>query len=111
LDAHGLLNDTIVIVWGEFGRTPRVNGTAGRDHWPRAMSVLVSGGGLQTGQVVGATNRNGEMPKDRPVHLQELFATLYTHMGIDPKYTTLVDNNGRPQYLVEHNTGLRELIA
>ncbi len=111
LDAHGLLHDTIVIVWGEFGRTPRVNPGAGRDHWPRAMSVLVAGGGLQTGQAIGATNRNGEMPKDRPVHLQEIFATLYQHMGIDPKYTTLVDNNGRPQYLVEHNTGLRELLA
>ncbi|MBS0263413.1 MAG: DUF1501 domain-containing protein [Planctomycetes bacterium] len=111
LDGHGLLQDTIVIVWGEFGRTPRVNAAAGRDHWPRAMSVLVAGGGLQTGQVIGATNRNGEMPKDRPVHLQELFATLYMHMGIDPKYTTLIDNNGRPQYLVEHNTSLRELTA
>lgn len=111
LDAHRLLRDTIVIVWGEFGRTPRVNPGAGRDHWPRAMSVLVAGGGLQTGQAIGATNRNGEMPKDRPVHLQEIFATLYQHMGIDPKYTTLVDNNGRPQYLVEHNAGLRELLA
>ena len=75
------------------------------------MSVLVAGGGLQTGQAIGATNRNGEMPKDRPVHLQEIFATLYQHMGIDPKYTTLVDNNGRPQYLVEHNSGVRELLA
>lgn len=111
LDAHGLLNDTIVIVWGEFGRTPRVNAGAGRDHWPRAMSVLVAGGGLATGQVIGATNRLGEQPKDRPVHLQEIFSTLYQHMGIDPRYTTLVDNNGRPQYLVEHNTAVRELVA
>jgi hypothetical protein len=111
LDAHGLLSDTIVIVWGEFGRTPRVNTGAGRDHWPRAMSVLVAGGGLATGQVIGATNRLGEQPKDRPVHLQEVFSTLYQHMGIDPRYTTLVDNNGRPQYLVEHNTAVRELVA
>ncbi|MSR59139.1 MAG: DUF1501 domain-containing protein [Planctomycetaceae bacterium] len=111
LDARGHLQDTIVIVWGEFGRTPRVNGNAGRDHWPRAMSVLVAGGGLQTGQVIGATNRLGEQPKDRPVHLQEIFSTLYTHMGIDPRYTTLVDNNGRPQYLVDHSTNLRELVA
>jgi uncharacterized protein (DUF1501 family) len=111
LDAHGLLNDTIVIVWGEFGRTPRVNAGAGRDHWPRAMSVLVAGGGLQTGQAIGATNRLGEQPKDRPVHLQEIFSTLYQHMGIEPKYTTLVDNNGRPQYLLDHNVGVRELMA
>ncbi|HLJ10134.1 MAG TPA: DUF1501 domain-containing protein [Planctomycetaceae bacterium] len=111
LDAHGLLNDTIVIVWGEFGRTPRVNAGAGRDHWPRAMSVLVSGGGLQMGQVIGQTNRLGEQPHDRPVHLQEIFSTLYQHMGIDPRYTTLVDYNGRPQYLVDHNTTVRELLA
>ena len=111
LDAHGLLNDTIVIVWGEFGRTPRINGAAGRDHWPRAMSVLIAGGGLAMGQVIGATNRLGEQPKDRSIHLQEVFSTLYQHMGIDPRYTTLVDNSGRPQYLVDHNTGVRELIA
>jgi Protein of unknown function (DUF1501) len=111
LAAHGLLRDTIVVVWGEFGRTPRVNTGAGRDHWPRAMSVLLAGGGLQTGQVIGATNRLGEQPRDRPVHLQEVFATLYQHMGIDPKYTTLVDNNGRPQYLVDHNSSVRELLA
>jgi hypothetical protein len=111
LEAHGQLNDTIVIVWGEFGRTPRVNPGAGRDHWPRAMSVLVAGGGIQTGQAIGATNRNGEMPIDRPVHVQEIFATLYQHMGIDAKYTTLVDNAGRPQYLVDHNAGVRELLA
>jgi hypothetical protein len=111
LDAHGLLQDTIVVVWGEFGRTPRVNQGAGRDHWPRAMSVLLAGGQLQTGQVIGATNRLGEQPHDRPIHLQEVFATLYQHMGIDPRYTTLVDNNGRPQYLVDRNTGVRELLS
>ena len=111
LQAHGLLRDTIVVVWGEFGRTPRVNTGGGRDHWPRAMSVLMAGGGLATGQAIGATNRLGEQPKDRPIHLQEVFATLYQHMGIDPRYTTLVDNNGRPQYLVEHNSGVRELLA
>jgi uncharacterized protein (DUF1501 family) len=111
LEARGMLNDTIVAVWGEFGRTPRVNGGAGRDHWPRAASALLYGGGLQAGQVVGSTNRLGEQPADRPVHLHELFATLYQHMGIDPRYTTLTDSNGRPQYLVEHPTPLRELIA
>ena len=111
LVSHGLWNDTILIVWGEFGRTPRVNGTAGRDHWPRAASVLVGGGGLTTGQVIGSTNRLAEQPADRPVHLQEVFATLYQHMGVDPRYTTLIDNNGRPQYLVDHNSTVRELIA
>jgi len=111
LEAHGLLADTIVVVWGEFGRTPRVNAGAGRDHWPRAMSVLLAGGGLQTGQAIGATNRRGEQPTDRPIHLQEIFATLYQHMGIDPRFTTLVDNNGRPQYLVDRNNSVRELLS
>jgi hypothetical protein len=111
LEAHGLLEDTIVAVWGEFGRTPRVNAGAGRDHWPRACSVLLAGGGLKTGQAIGATNRLGEEPKDRPVHLQEVFATLYNHMGIDPKYITLTDNNGRPQYLVDNPNPVRELIG
>ncbi|MBI5761565.1 MAG: DUF1501 domain-containing protein, partial [Planctomycetales bacterium] len=111
LEAHGLLQDTVVAVWGEFGRTPRVNSGAGRDHWPRACSVLLAGGGLKTGQVIGATNRLGEEPKDRPVHLQEVFATLYNHMGIDPKYITLTDNNGRPQYLVDNPNPVRELIG
>lgn len=111
LDAHGLLKDTIVIVWGEFGRTPRINATAGRDHWPKAQSVLLAGGGLQTGQVIGATNRWAEQPADRPIHLHEMFATLYQHMGIDPRYTTLVDHNGRPQYLLERPNTVRELLA
>ncbi len=72
---------------------------------------MIAGGGLATGQAIGATNRLGEQPKDRSIHLQEVFSTLYQHMGIDPRYTTLIDNNGRPQYLVDHNTGIRELIA
>ena len=73
--------------------------------------MLVGGGGLTTGQVIGSTNRLAEQPTDRPVHLQEIFVTLYQHMGVDPRFTTLVDNNGRPQYLVEHNSTVRELMA
>ncbi len=111
LSARGMLDDVVVLVWGEFGRTPRVNGTAGRDHWPRAASVLMAGGSLRMGQVIGSTNRLGEEPKDRPVHLHEVFATLYNHMGIDPRYTTLIDPNGRPQYLVEHPLPVKELLA
>lgn len=111
LDSRGMLNDTIIALWGEFGRTPRINSGAGRDHWPRAASVLLSGGGLPAGQVIGSTNRLGEQPKDRPIHFHEVFTTMYQHMGIDPRHTTLVDNNGRPQYLIEHNEGIRELVA
>jgi len=111
LEAHGMLDDVTILVWGEFGRTPRVNGGAGRDHWPYAASVLMAGGGLRMGQVIGATNVRGEAPQDRPVHYQEVFATLYHNLGIDPRYTTLIDPNGRPQYLVDHREPIRELLS
>jgi hypothetical protein len=110
LDAHGLLATTSIAMWGEFGRSPRISG-GGRDHWPRAASVLLAGGGMRTGQVIGSTNRYGETAQDRPVHFQEVFATFYHQLGIDPRTTTLRDPNGRPQYLVEHPEPISELIG
>jgi hypothetical protein len=101
LDVRGLLNDVTVIVWGEFGRTPRINKDAGRDHWPQVSCALLAGGGMRTGQAIGATNRLGEFAKERPVHFQEIFATLYHNLGIDPAKTTLTDPSGRPQHLVD----------
>jgi uncharacterized protein (DUF1501 family) len=95
---------------GEFGRTPRINGGAGRDHWAPASFFFLAGGGLKTGQVIGSTNRLGERPQDRPVHLQQIFATVYKNLGIDVERTTLVDPNGRPQYLVDQREVIRELI-
>ena len=111
-DIHnrGLERDVSVVAWGEFGRTPRINKGAGRDHWPRASCCLLAGGGLQTGQVIGSTNRLGEEPLDRPVHYQNVFATLYRQLGIDPHATTILDQAGRPQYLVEQRDPVRELI-
>ena len=111
LDERGMLQDTIVVVWGEFGRTPRINSGAGRDHWSRAMSCFIAGGGLKTGQVIGSTNRYGEAPQDNPVHLQQIFATLYQHMGIDPLNDTVLDPIGRPQHLVDHPEVIRELVG
>ena len=111
LDERGMLGDTAVVMWGEFGRTPRVNATAGRDHWSRACSCLIAGGGMKTGQVIGSTNRYGEPPQDRPVHLHEVFATFYHLLGIDPKTTTLKDPNGRPQYLVSVPEPIKELVG
>jgi uncharacterized protein (DUF1501 family) len=111
LDASGLLENTIVVIGGEFGRTPRINSFAGRDHWPLVTSALVAGGGMRMGQVIGSTNRYAEQPKDRPIHLQELFATFYHQLGIDPHTTTLRDPNGRPQYLVAHSDPIPELIG
>ena len=110
LDAHGLLDQTIIMMSGEFGRTPRVNGTAGRDHWSRASFFFLAGGGLRHGQMIGATNRNGEEPIERPVHIQNVFHTVYHQLGIDANSVTLNDPNGRPQYLVDDRKLITELI-
>jgi len=108
---RGLDKDVTVIVWGEFGRTPKINKDAGRDHWPNVSCALLAGGGLKTGQVIGSTDRLGEGAKDRPVHFQEVFATLYHRLGYDVNHVTLPDLTGRPQYLVDNNTQpIRELV-
>ena len=112
LDDRGLLETTTVIVWGEFGRTPRINAKGGRDHWPGTQSVLVAGGGIQGGRIVGETDSNGGVPIERPVHVQEVFASLYHNLGIDPNATKILDLNGRPRYLVDDNRQpIRELYA
>ena len=110
LHQRGLDKDVSVVVWGEFGRTPRINANGGRDHWPQVSFALLAGGGLRTGQVIGSTNRLGEHPVDRPVHFQEVFATLYHRLGIDVNTATVSDLTGRPQYLVDQVQPLRELI-
>ena len=110
LHDRGLQNDVSVIAWGEFGRTPKINKSAGRDHWPRVSCGLLAGGGMRTGQVIGSTNRLGEVPKDRPLHYQNVFATLYRQLGIDPANTTIADRAGRPQYPVDHRDPVDELI-
>lgn len=109
LDARGMLNDVTVIAWGEFGRTPRVNNGAGRDHWPQVSCAFLAGGGIRGGQAIGATNRLGEYAKDRPVHVQEVLGTLYHNLGLDPMTTTVTDPTGRPQHLVER-PAIAELI-
>jgi len=101
LEQRGMLNDVTVIVWGEFGRTPRINANAGRDHWPKVSCALLAGGGMKVGQVIGATNRLGEEATERPVHFQEIFATLYKNLGIDVSRARLTDPAGRPQFLTE----------
>ncbi|MEM7387880.1 MAG: DUF1501 domain-containing protein [Verrucomicrobiota bacterium] len=103
LHDRGLDKDVTVIAWGEFGRTPKINKEGGRDHWPRVACALMAGGGMQTGLTIGETNRLGEEPSERPVHFQEVFATLYRNMGIDTATTTLPDLTGRPHFLIENN--------
>ena len=111
LHDRGLDKDVSVIVWGEFGRTPKINKDAGRDHWPNVASALIAGGGMKMGQVIGSTDRLGEGAKDRPVTFQEVFATLYQRFGLDVNTVTLPDLSGRPQYLVDDNVQpIRELI-
>jgi hypothetical protein len=96
-DIHqrGLDRDVSVVVWGEFGRTPRINATAGRDHWAPVNSVLFAGGGIRGGQVIGATDRLGGSAISHPVHYQDVLATIYHHMGIDPQ-SFIQDQSGRP---------------
>jgi uncharacterized protein (DUF1501 family) len=111
--SRGLDRRILVVAMGEFGRTPRISqasGLSGRDHWPHAMSVLVSGGGLRMGQVIGATNSKAEYPVERPLTPQDLLATIYRHLGIDPNHEFL-DFGGRPQRILYHGQAIPELIS
>lgn len=110
LEQRGMLDDVSVVVWGEFGRTPRINPGAGRDHWPQVSCALLAGGGMRTGQIIGETNRLAEVPKQRPVHFQEVFATLYHNLGIDVANTAIADHSGRPTYLLDHRDPMPELV-
>ena len=109
LDVRGMLDDVTIVVWGEFGRTPKINKEAGRDHWSQVSCAYLAGGGIRAGQVIGATNRLGEYATLRPVHVQEVIATLYHNLGIEVASTTVADPTGRPQFLVDHGP-VSELI-
>jgi hypothetical protein len=110
LHERGLDQDVSVVVWGEFGRTPKINSQASRDHWPQVSCALMAGGGMKTGQAIGATNRLAEHAVKRPVHFQEVFATLYTNIGLNLGQVREFDPNGRPQYLVDEGMEpMREL--
>ncbi len=110
LHDRGLDKDVAVVLWGEFGRTPKINNNAGRDHWPQVGGGLLSGGGFKTGQVIGSTDRTASEPKDRPTHFGEVVATLYHHLGINPNQATVNDLQSRPRYLVDEWKPMRELI-
>ena len=109
LHERGLDRDVCVVAWGEFGRTPRVNKNGGRDHWPGAGWVMFAGGGLRMGQYVGETNGRAEHPVSRAYNPQNVLATLYHLLGIDPA-TTLPDNSGRPMYLLDEREPIAELV-
>jgi len=111
LHNRGLDKDVTVVMWGEFGRTPRINKNAGRDHWNRASMCFLAGGGMNTGQVIGSTTKYAEEPKDNPKHLHEVFSTLYHNLGIDSRTQKIIDPNGRPQYLTDIREPIRELVG
>jgi hypothetical protein len=110
LHERGLDRDVSVVVWGEFGRTPRINKDVGRDHWAPVSCCLLAGGGMKTGQVIGATDRTGAYAKDRPVHIQEVLATLYHNLGIDVGRQTVTGPSGRPMYLLDRSEPIKELL-
>lgn len=113
MDLHerGLDRDVSVVVWGEFGRTPKINKNNSRDHWPRANACLIFGGGMQMGQVIGETNKYGEYPDKRPVKFQEVFATLYQNLGLDAHRDRIFDGSGTPRYPVDPgNEPIGELV-
>jgi hypothetical protein len=115
LSERGMLEHTMVVVMGEFGRTPKLNNglpgdtRPGRDHWGQAISVMMAGGGLRVGQSVGATNERGEFPKERPFTPPDILATLYHALGIDPK-TEFHNHEGRPIPILQRGEPIRELI-
>ncbi|MCP4848866.1 MAG: DUF1501 domain-containing protein [Verrucomicrobiaceae bacterium] len=111
LSDRGMLDEVTVLAWGEFGRTPKVNKNAGRDHWPKVAMGMMAGGGLNVGQVIGATDRYAAEAIDRPVHYQDVIATLYHGLGINPQTTTVADSTGRPHYLLKHGKVIRELTG
>ncbi len=112
LKQRGLDKDVSVVVWGEFGRSPTINKDGGRDHWPRASCALLAGGGMKVGQVIGATDRLGGEPSERPVPFGDVFATLYQNLGIDVAKVTLPDLTGRPQFLVPDGCQpMKELVG
>lgn len=111
LKARGLFERTMVVAMGEFGRTPKMNSAAGRDHWGHTFSVMMAGGGIRGGTVVGKSDERGAHVVDRPVHPEDVIATVYQHLGINARETAIKDRTGRPLYLVERGEVIKELFG
>lgn len=109
LDQRGLLKTTMVVAWGEFGRTPRVNANAGRDHWGNIQVAALAGGGVQGGRVIGSSDSKGGEPKDNPKHPTDVLATVYRHLGIDTT-VNYADHTGRPHPVLPMGTAIDELF-
>ncbi len=109
LHDRGLGDDVVTIMWGEFGRTPKINERGGRDHWAPAMSTLIAGGGLKMGQTIGSTTGRGEVPRSRPYKVPQVLSTVYRAVGIDPAQT-FPDGSGRPMHILEQREPITELL-
>ena len=109
LHDRGMQDDVVTVMWGEFGRTPKINMNAGRDHWSPVMGAMIAGGGLKMGQAVGASTAKAERPKDNPVSVPRLLSTIYRAMGIDPSMT-FPNGAGRPMYVLDDREPVKELI-
>lgn len=109
LDERGLLESTMVVAWGEFGRTPKVNATGGRDHYPNVFCAALAGGGVQGGRVVGASDSKGALPAENPKAPQDVLATIYAHLGVDTSVSYL-DHTGRPFPVLPFGSPIRELF-
>ncbi len=110
LDERGMLDSTLVAMYGEFGRTPKINANAGRDHWAKVFSVFLAGGGLKSGVVLGSSTKAGDVPEDRPVHFNEVLATIYHQLGIPPT-ESYFDEGGRPIPVLSRGKPIAELIS
>ena len=109
LESRGMLDDTIVLAWGEFGRTPKVNAKGGRDHWPSVSMGLIAGGGMPGGLVLGATDREAGKVTQRPIAFCDVIATLYRKLGINPQ-SIIHDQTGRPHVLMSEGISVPELV-
>lgn len=109
LDQRGLLDSTLVVAWGEMGRSPHISATAGRDHWTKVFSVAMAGGGVQGGRVVGSSDNRGAAPKDNPKVVQDVLATMYRHVGVNTE-TTYNDLSGRPHPVLPCGSPIDELF-
>ena len=105
-----MLDDVLVVVTGEFGRTPKINSKGGRDHWGRLCTLALSGGGLKMGQVIGESSPRIEVPATTPVTPQDLMATILHIYGLDQPLQ-YVNNQGRPTYLIENGQPIKELVS
>ena len=111
LHDRGMDQDVVVVMWDEFGRTPKIGDATpdGRGHWPSVMSAVIAGGGLKMGQVIGSTNARAETPKDRSYRISQVLSTIYQTLGIDPAQT-FPNGSGRPMYLLDDREPVTELL-